>query len=159
MRLSYHSINYLYFKSVFIQGEYWRRTRPFVICTARHVVFSRQQTKRIAWALVGSILLYPLFTYLATPIAHTTVNGEWVVVCTLQGEKSVFVETGRQAESPSDACPALKLLQLTSSSKTAEPVTLPSRVVTYTLAQADVPGYLYYTPHFSVFPSRAPPLG
>ena len=118
----------------------------------------RDQRTATAWLLAVSILLQPLLTYLATPLAGQHGNGQWTVVCTLQGEKTVFVELGPAPAEGPDACPALKLLQAFGTGSVAVPPRLPALQLYASVAIATPVDYPYIAPHFSVFPSRAPPL-
>ncbi|MGD2116795.1 MAG: hypothetical protein PVG66_00405 [Chromatiales bacterium] len=77
--------------------------------------FSKQQHILTAWVLTASILLYPLLTYLATPTVKTSETGQLLVICTLQGEKQVYVDFGASPDgqaSHDDFCPALELVKL-----------------------------------------------
>lgn len=118
----------------------------------------RRQRAMTAWVLVFSILLYPLLTYLATPLVQSHADGQWIVVCTLQGEKAVFVDfDGKQSGAP-ESCPALKLLQLFGST----PVSLAAAVSTqplYLLATAGTfEPDVFHPPPFLKYSSRAPPI-
>ncbi len=110
-----------------------------------------------AWVLTFSILLYPLLTYLATPLVQSHAEGQWTVVCTLQGEKAVFVDFGGKQSGAPDTCPALKLLQLVGST----PVSLPFAIFgqpQYGLTNGGAfEPVAFRPPPFVKFSSRAPP--
>jgi hypothetical protein len=111
-----------------------------------------------AWMLAISILMYPLLTYLSTPLVMSHGDGQWTIVCTLQGERAVFIDFDGDRSDGADPCPVLKLLQLvaTGSVSTAPPV--PGHKLLRLSLSDQPPAYHYRAAHFSVFPSRAPPF-
>lgn len=108
--------------------------------------------------LAVSILMYPLLTYLSTPLVQSHGDGQWAIVCTLQGERTVLIDFDGDRADGADPCPVLKLLQLvaTGSVSTAPPV--PSHILLRLSLSDQSLAYHYRAPHFSVFPSRAPPF-
>ena len=121
--------------------------------------FRRQKRVFTSWVVVLNILAYPLLTFLATPIAHARDDGRWVVLCTLQGVKSIYVSAeGKIAQSaPEETCPALQLLHLVGSATCIAPPPLPVGML-YVLGMVDrLHVYAYLAPHISVYPPRAPP--
>ena len=113
----------------------------------------RDQRTLTAWMLAVSILMYPLLTYLSTPLVPSH-----AIVCTLQGERTVLIDFDGDRADGADPCPVLKLLQLvaTGSVSTAPPV--PSHILLRLSLSDQSLAYHYRAPHFSVFPSRAPPF-
>ena len=123
--------------------------------------FSKQQHAVTVWVLTASILLYPLLTYLATPTVKTSGTGQLLVVCTLNGQKQVYVDFGADTAGQADYdeyCPALELVKLAGSlyqpSLPQAPVALFYQ--TGVLAKAVKPEY---PGRFSsAYSPRAPPL-
>ena len=108
--------------------------------------------------LTISILLYPLLTYLVTPLVQSHTEGQWVVVCTLQGEQAVLIDFESVSDSVPEACPALKLLQILA---TADKAVLPEVPTQILHALAPSPVFVphpYAAPHARAYSSRAPPF-
>ena len=124
----------------------------------RDVSLTRDKRNATAWLLAASILLHPLLTYLATPLVSAHGSGQWIVVCTLQGEQAHFLEFDDSKLNGPESCPALMLLQVVGTGSMAVPPFVPGRQL-YTSASVDTAvDYPYLAPHFAFFPSRAPPL-
>ena len=119
---------------------------------------TRRQQLMTVRVLVFSILLYPSLTYLATPLVQSHANGQWTVVCTLQGEKAVFVDFGGQPDAAPDSCPALKLLQLLGSSPVSVPSVVPGHPLYALATSGTFQPVVFRPPPFLEFSSRAPPL-
>lgn len=122
--------------------------------------FSRGTNAISVWVLTASILLYPLLTYLVSPTVATRSDGQWVVICTLNGLKAHYVETEYALDvepAPDEHCPALQLVQLVSMSALPSPMLVPSATMSLLGSVEQPPFYRYRPPHVSVFPTRAPP--
>ena len=122
------------------------------------VRLSRDQRTFTAWVLAVSILMYPLLTYLSTPLVKSHGNGEWTIVCTLQGEQAVFIDFDGDRADGADSCPALKLLQLVTAGSLSAPPPVPFHKLLRLDSSDQTLAYHYRALHFSVFPSRAPPF-
>jgi len=122
------------------------------------VGFTRNQRLHTAEVLVISILLYPLLSYLTTPLVSSHEDGVWSVVCTLQGTQQVFIDLDGDPAGP-ESCPALKLLQAAGTATPAMPPAMPGQFLYAASVAERQRQYPYHTPHLSVFSSRAPPLG
>jgi hypothetical protein len=110
------------------------------------------------WLLVALVLLQPVLTYLATPWFAQDDEGHYLTLCTLEGERRVYVgDLFGDVDTEPEHCPALKLLQLAESARTPAPLEPPLRAL-YAVAlleqTADRPDYPL---HFSAYASRAPP--
>lgn len=115
------------------------------------------QTTVTACVLAVSILLHPLLTYLATPLVNSHGDGQRIVLCTLQGEQTRFVDFNSGQDEP-ESCPALKLLQVIGTGSVAVPPFVPGRQLYASVSVGTSVDYPYLAPHFAFFPSRAPPL-
>ena len=122
------------------------------------VRISRDQRALTAWMLAVSILMYPLLTYLSTPLVKSHGNGQWTIVCTLQGERAAFIDFESDRADGADSCPALKLLQLVTTGSVSAPPPVPRHKLLHLSSSDQSFAYHYRAPHFSVFPSRAPPF-
>ena len=134
------------------------RTGGFNRTLTKDVAFTRNQRLNTVWVLTISILLHPLLSYLATPLVESHENGQWSVVCTLQGERTVFVDFDNGQGGDPASCPALKLLQIVGSASMSAPPAIPKPVLDAALLIRPQSVYPYLTPPFSVFSSRAPPF-
>ena len=108
--------------------------------------------------LAVSILMYPLLTYLSTPLVKSHGNGEWTVVCTLQGERAILIDFDGDRTDGADPCPALKLLHLVTTGSLSAPPPVPNHRLLRLDSSDQTLAYRYRALHFSVFPSRAPPF-
>jgi hypothetical protein len=118
----------------------------------------RRRRTPLAWLLVVLILLQPVVTYLATPWFAQDDEGHYLTLCTLEGEKRVYVgDLLGDADTAPEHCPALKLLQLAESARAPAPLETPLRAL-YAVAlleqTADRPRHRL---HFSAYAPRAPP--
>ena len=108
--------------------------------------------------LTISILLYPLLTYLATPLVQSHAEGQRVVVCTLQGEQAVLIDFESSSGSVPETCPALKLLQLLTTADKAVPPSVPTQILHALIPSPVFVPYPYSAPHAQAYSSRAPPF-
>jgi len=125
---------------------------------ARFPRIPRQERAATVWLLVALVLLQPVLTYLATPWFVQDDEGHYLTMCTLEGEKRVYVgDLFGDAEAEPEHCPALELLQLAESARVPAPLEAPLQAL-YAVAlleqTADRP---HHKLHFSAYASRAPP--
>lgn len=117
----------------------------------------RARQGMVPWVLTVNILLYPLLTYLGTPSVQSHAHAQWVVVCTLQGEKAVQVDFNSGSGQAPEACPALKLMHQLASANEVALCELPALVLHALIGQLVANRYSYLSPHVRTYPSRAPP--
>jgi hypothetical protein len=118
----------------------------------------RRQPDTVVWVLLAAFLLQPVLTYLATPLVTHDTQGQQIVICTLQGEKSVLLDLpGPDADDGAEHCPALKLYQIASISQISEPPASP--VVTLYAVEflEQTASVAHHTLHFSAYSTRGPP--
>jgi hypothetical protein len=120
--------------------------------------FCRRRRTPLAWLLVALILLQPVVTYLATPWFAQDDAGHYVTMCTLEGEKRVFVgDLLGDTDTDSEHCPALKLLQLAESARAPTPLEAPLRALYAVTLLEQTARQAHHDLHFSAYASRAPP--
>ena len=110
------------------------------------------------WVLVVGFLLQPVLGYLVTPLVTHDLNGQQIVVCTLQGEKLVTVDIPQLAEHDNtEHCSALKLYQMAGNTQVSEPPAV-ADVTLYAVEVLDQTAqHQHRHLHFSAYASRAPP--
>ena len=120
---------------------------------------SQRRRATTVWLLVGLILLQPVLTYLATPWFAQDDAGHYVTLCTLEGERQVYVgDLFDEPAGESGHCPALKLLQLAGTAATPVPPTAAAGTL-YLVALVDqTSARAHRSLHFSAYASRAPPI-
>lgn len=119
-------------------------------------------TRQTAASLVVlCLLMQSVLAFLVTPMAvsHDTEAGKvTIVLCTLQGTKSVTVDMPEFASDGPEICPALELNHIAGSASLAAP---PPALAPLSLARA-VPVTALSTAHralhYAAFSSRAPPV-
>lgn len=113
-----------------------------------------------AWVLIAQILLQPLLAYWVTPHATQGADGQWVVICTLNGNQAVYLDFGADPDSAADDeyCPALQLYQLAGSAQPARPLQIAAPVA-YRIGPVDQSGHHQHPAHPELgFSPRAPPI-
>lgn len=122
-----------------------------------HLGLIRARKGMVPWMLTINILLYPLLTYLATPSVQSHAHGQWVVICTLEGNKAVQIDFETASDRAPETCPALKLMHQLTGPDQVVPPGLPVLLLhALTGAPASQP-YPYRPPHVRTYPPRAPP--
>lgn len=130
------------------------------------------------WLMIAQFLLQPLLAYWVTPRVTGDGHGRWVVMCTLNGTRTRYVDfgsaldsirapdsqpdatsaPGQSADPENDYCPALKLYQLAGSAQIAQPPQAPPAMA-YLVGLIDQSAshqhHVSLTPGYS---SRAPPI-
>lgn len=116
-------------------------------------------SRPVAWLLVACFLLQPVLAYLATPSVTRTADGVMVVVCTLQGEKTVRLDLPSPAHEPgTDHCAALQLFQIAGTGVTGQPLRAPALAL-FAIGVVDTPTPVRHAlPVFAAYAPRAPPL-
>jgi len=108
--------------------------------------------------LIAGFLLQPVLAYLVTPVVTHDVNGQQVVICTLQGEKIVDVDLPPVADTEDvKHCAAIKLYQMAGTVQTSEPPTVPAVVLYSVELLEQTARHAHHVLHFSAYASRAPP--
>lgn len=111
------------------------------------------------WVLIVGFLLQPILGYLVTPILTQDSSGQAVVVCTLKGHKTVFVDfPPLVGENDSEHCSALQLYQIAGTGQLAAPPVMPA-ISLYAAALLDQTAQFEdRSLHFSAYSTRAPPI-
>ena len=105
------------------------------------------------------ITMSPWLSFWTSPLLSNNAKGETVVVCTVNGFKSITLEPQASQltlEEVSDYCAVLQLADALGSSP------LPQVIISELLPtpfHLDTPysAYVYHVPHLSLYSSRAPP--
>lgn len=118
----------------------------------------RRQPDTVVWVLLAAFLLQPVLTYLATPLVTHDTQGQQIVICTLQGEKSVLLDLpGPDADDGAEHCPALKLYQIAGTLQIVEPPLPPMLVLQMLHLLDQTAEHAHHALHFSAYSTRAPP--
>jgi hypothetical protein len=108
--------------------------------------------------LIATFLLQPVLTYLVTPVVAHDMQGQQIVICTLQGEKVVTLDIpGLAGGEDPDHCPALKLYQLASISQLSQPPAVPAIQLYAVALLHQTVSHAHHHLHFSAYSTRAPP--
>lgn len=131
--------------------------KPLAVHCRRRALSPRAQ-RITTWVLVVGFLLQPVLGYLVTPLVTHDLNGQQIVVCTLQGEKLVTVDIPQLAEHDNtEHCSALKLYQMAGNTQVSEPPAV-ADVTLYAVEVLDQTAqHQHRHLHFSAYASRAPP--
>lgn len=123
-----------------------------------------QRTETRYWVAVLvtlCLLSQSILAYLVTPmtVTHDTASGKvTIVLCTLQGTRSVTVDMPEFAADAADICPALELNHVAGSANLmAPPPVLSPIAVTQPLPLAQ-PAAAHRSLHYAAFTSRGPPV-
>lgn len=111
----------------------------------------------VAWVLIGTFLLQPILTYLVTPLIDHDAQGEQIVICTLQGERTVTLDLS-DGEGESGHCPALELFQVAGTSQISAPPTMPVSTLYVVEVLQPTANVTHRRLHFSAYATRAPPI-
>jgi hypothetical protein len=124
----------------------------------RYPAIGQRRRAVTSWVLIAAFLLQPVLTYLVTPIVAHDMQGQQIVICTLQGERLVTLDIPELAGSEdTEHCPALKLYQIASISQLSEPPAVPA-IQLYAVAFLEQTASLaHHALHFSAYSTRAPP--
>lgn len=91
--------------------------------TKRHQTSPRAQWPLVTWILIAAYLLQPVLSYLATPFVAHNASGQTVVICTLQGSKSITLDIPAVEQlQNAEHCSALQLLHSLASTRPADPL-------------------------------------
>ncbi|HPE61386.1 MAG: hypothetical protein KDI15_10160 [Thiothrix sp.] len=121
-------------------------------------------TRKIRTPLTGLLLLAlvltPWLSFWSTPQLARTAAGETVVICTLEGLKTIRLDAnGIIADTPAPDglhCPALHLAKLFSQTVLPGPM-LPDLPIQAQHSPHHHHHYTHIVPHLSVYSERAPP--
>lgn len=130
---------------------------------ATHQLTLQHQSRRhFASALiVFCLLMQSMLAYWVTPmtITHDDAAGQMtIVLCTLQGTRTITIDVPEFAEDEPDYCPALELQHIAGTANITAP---PPVLAALQAAIAPRPGRLssaHRTLHYAAFASRAPPI-
>lgn len=112
----------------------------------------------LVWILIAGFLLQPVLAYLVTPVLTHDVKGQQIVICTLQGEKTITIDLPSLADESTEHCSALKLYQMAGAAQVSQPPDVPD-VVLYAVQLVDHTAQLSHRRlHFSAYSTRAPPI-
>lgn len=101
----------------------------------------------------------PWLSFWTSPLLSTNAKGETVVVCTINGFKSITLEPQTPEltlEEVSDYCAALQLADALGNSPPPQ-VNTPEFASTKFRLNTPYSAYVYQVPHLSLYSSRAPP--
>lgn len=101
----------------------------------------------------------PWLSFWTSPLISNNAKGETVVMCTINGFKSVTIKPQAPQltlEEVSDYCAVLQLADALSGSPLPK-VSTPQWQVTPYLLDTPYVSYVYHVPHLSLYSSRAPP--
>ncbi|MEZ5479667.1 MAG: hypothetical protein R3E95_19980 [Thiolinea sp.] len=111
--------------------------------------------------LLLTLALTPWLSFWTTPLLARTTQGETVVLCTLQGLKTVQLDrngviANTDADSSDWHCPALQLAKLFNQTTLPDLLVMPVHPQPRAQTLVDS-SYTYTVPHLSVYVGRAPP--
>lgn len=109
------------------------------------------------WMMTLVITMTPWLSFWTSPLLSNNSNGETVIVCTVNGFKSITLTPQFTADDVSDACAALQLADALSSSPLPSANKANLAPYPHTLNTPHFT-YAYEVPHYSLYSSRAPPL-
>ncbi|PWQ98594.1 hypothetical protein [Leucothrix pacifica] len=99
----------------------------------------------------------PWLNFWTTPLISSNAKGETVIVCTVNGFKSVTLKAHLTLEEVSDYCAVLQLADALGSSPLPTPG-IPAFTPTPFQQNTIYTSYVYRVPHLSLYSSRAPPV-
>lgn len=118
-------------------------------------------TRRTSVLLITLLLLMQsVLAYLVTPIAISSESPKGAVVlvlCTLEGARSIAVDLPDLLEDDPTSCPALELEHIASGITMGAPPPVLSRGPKIAIYRASEPGQAEQTSRFYAFITRAPP--
>lgn len=109
--------------------------------------------------LLLTFLLQPLLAYLVTPLVTHDAQGLQVVICTLQGERTVTLDLPGSTDTDKiDHCPALELFQIAGTSQISAPPAMPVSTLYVVEVLHPSANVAHRRLHFSAYATRAPPI-
>ena len=109
--------------------------------------------------LIAGFLLQPILGYLVTPIVAHDTQGNWVVICTLKGQKLISVDVPQLADNiDTEHCSALKLYQMAGMTQVSESPILPVLILYWVASIDQTAVHEHRVLHFSAYATRAPPI-
>jgi len=106
------------------------------------------------------LLMQSVLAFLVTPMTvthNTDEDSVTIVLCTLQGTRSITVDMPAFATDEGDICPALELNHIAGSANISAPPPVLSMIPVAVPVLARQPVSAHRTLHYAAFSSRAPP--